>query len=266
MSDLYHVSAAPSPPRATRFATRRPAVLGLSRTPIPASTSGTVFRDIETLPGGDILVSYEDALAAVIRAQEEAERLLHDAYAEAHRIAADAKKKATQVRAEARNKGYVEGQDRAESEARAAATTEMQTAVAELRADLEAFCEAVLAEQKRVWQEAEGKLCGLALEIAERVVKAEVTVNPEVVLQITRHAMRRLADKDQVRIRVNPADVERLRDHRDDLMALFEGLHAVEILEDRRVGIGGAQIETDTGTVDARIESQLGEVHRLLEE
>lgn len=224
-----------------------------------------VFREIEAIQTGNIALSYENAVKAAAEAQEEAEQIRRDAEAEAIRIIAEATAEAGDLREAARAQGYADGSARAEEEARIAIEEGIKIEAASLREDMETFCEAVLLEQERVWRDIEGQLKDLAMEIAERVLKAELTVNPDVVVQITQHAMRRLADKDQVRIRVNPDDVERLRDHREEIMRLFEGLRSVEILEDRRVGIGGVQIETDTGMVDARIETQMHELTRALD-
>ena len=239
-------------------------LLRAGEAPAPPPPPSAVFRDIEAIPAGSIGFNYREALEAVVQAQGDAERILNDARAEADRVRDAARGQAAQMHIDAHAKGYAEGAEQARREAREAALAAAAEQHAELREDLEAFCQAVQDEQERVWRAAEVQVRELALEIARRVLKAEVSVNPDVVTEITRHALRRLAGTDQVRIRVNPDDVERLRARREELMALFEGLHAVEILEDRRVGIGGVQIETESGTLDARIETQLGEIARAL--
>lgn len=242
-----------------------PKLLGARPISERAARPSSVFQDIEALPSGGVMLSYEGALAAVVEAQERADRILQQASADAERICAEAREQAIQTRAEARTQGYLEGQETAAQEAQTALDAAVAEHLTALRAEMESFCEAVLEEQERVWRTVEAQLPAFALEIAARVVKEEVSVNPDVVLQITRQAMRRLAGSDAIRIRVNPDEVERMRAHRDEILALFEGLHSVEILEDRRVAIGGVQIETDTGTVDARIDTQISEIGRALE-
>ena len=51
---------------------------------------------------------------------------------------------------------------------------------------------------------------------------------------------------------------------RDDLLSLLDGIKNLEIVDDRRVGDGGCVIETNAGTIDAKIETQLAEVERAL--
>ena len=77
-------------------------------------------------------------------------------------------------------------------------------------------------------------------------------------------ALRRITEKDHVRIRVSVADAPHIREMRDDLLTLVDGIKNLEILDDRRVGDGGVVIETGAGTIDAKIETQLAEVERTL--
>ncbi len=224
----------------------------------------SVFYDIEGRPAVSLAASYQDALAEITQARTEADTILADAHTEAARIQEKARDKAQEAYAEAHIRGYTEGREEAEAEAQAAYSDNLDAAVADLRADMEAFCEAVLDEQARGWRDAEKQVKDLALEIAERILKTEVTTNPEVVSEITRHALRRLAGSSQARLRVNPEDVERLRARRDELMALLEGLHSIDILEDRGVGSGGFLFETEGGSLDARIDTTLAEFARAL--
>lgn len=224
-----------------------------------------VFQDFEEEPGSKPSLSQDDAFQAVADAREEAEQIVRAAREQAAGLRTEAEYEARQVYSESRDEGYAEGQATARQEAEVAVRADVAQAAIALRADVEVFCEAVLDEQERVWRGVETQLQGFALEIAARVVKEEMTINPEVVMQITRHALRRLVDKEHVRIQVHPDDVEHLRGRRDELLATFEGLRSVEITEDRRVSIGGVRVETDSGTLDARIETQLGEIARVLD-
>ena len=88
--------------------------------------------------------------------------------------------------------------------------------------------------------------------------------NPEVIRQVISNAIRRVTDKENIRIRVSVTDAPRVKEMRDDLLEVVDGLRHLEIIDDRRVGDGGCVIETNAGTIDAKIETQLGEVARAL--
>ena len=83
-------------------------------------------------------------------------------------------------------------------------------------------------------------------------------------MSIIRNALRRVVDKENVRIRVSMSDSARVRGAKDDIMGIVDGLRHLEIIDDRRVGDGGCVIETNAGTIDAKIETQLAEVERSL--
>jgi flagellar assembly protein FliH len=66
-----------------------------------------------------------------------------------------------------------------------------------------------------------------------------------------------------VTVRVNPADIDTMRQHRDKLMAMND-IDNLRVIEDQRVDRGGVVIETEAGTIDAKISTQLREARRLL--
>ena len=107
-------------------------------------------------------------------------------------------------------------------------------------------------------------MVALALDIARQVIKTEVSQNPAVVQAVLANALRRITDKDNVRVRVSVSDAPRVKEAREDLMEIVDGLRFLEIMEDRRVGDGGCVIETNAGTIDAKIETQIAEVARAL--
>jgi flagellar assembly protein FliH len=110
----------------------------------------------------------------------------------------------------------------------------------------------------------ESEIIGLVLEIARKVIKMEVEINRAAALEIVKNTLRRVADSTSLRVRVHADDLETVRANREDLYSLVDTIRKVEIVEDRRVGPGGCILETDAGTIDARIETQMEEIRRLL--
>jgi len=55
-----------------------------------------------------------------------------------------------------------------------------------------------------------------------------------------------------------------VKEHRQDLITLLDGIDHLEITDDQRVGKGGCIIETNAGNIDARIETQLEQVEKAL--
>lgn len=106
---------------------------------------------------------------------------------------------------------------------------------------------------------------GLALRIAEQIIGAAVTVEPERVLEAIRGALRRLADRERVQILVNPDDLDIVRAAIEDIVSQLGGISAVDVQAERRVARGGAIVRTGEGDVDASIETKLTRAREVLE-
>ena len=103
--------------------------------------------------------------------------------------------------------------------------------------------------------EAEKELVELALTIARRVVRRELSVDPTTVLSLVRTCFDKYRRAEIYRVKVCPADLE-------VGSAYFEENPAqnLEIKSDSNVSGGGAVFETSQGQLDARIETQLSEI------
>jgi Flagellar biosynthesis/type III secretory pathway protein len=190
------------------------------------------------------------------------------AEAEAIRLQAiqDAERIREQARREGYQRGYDEGYHDGAREAQQRADAELQHTIETLRAHLQQVIQGVHAQHEAYLQHAEAQMLDLALEVARKVVREELKLQPAHVLAIVRDTLRRVQGFGRLRIRVNPLDVDLLRQNRPSLLQVVDGVEGIEIVEDRRVDQGGSVIETEQGVYDARIRTQLGEIERALRE
>jgi flagellar assembly protein FliH len=107
-------------------------------------------------------------------------------------------------------------------------------------------------------------LASLAVEVAARVVRAEVAARPERVVDVVRGAMRRALDRERLLARVNPEDLALCREAGPALLAQVGGVERLEFVDDARVPRGGCVLETNRGDVDATIAEQLARIHEAL--
>ena len=154
----------------------------------------------------------------------------------------------------AREKGLADGMRVAE-ECYRAKLARLESLTARLQEEREAFFDRI-----------EPELVRLAVTIGEKVVGRELEMRPETVVELVRSAMRRLRDRETLRVSVNPQDLQRVKEAREDLISTIDGVRKLEIVEDRRIDPGGCLIESPNGTLDARIRTQLEEVSEALEE
>jgi flagellar assembly protein FliH len=110
---------------------------------------------------------------------------------------------------------------------------------------------------------AEPELTRLAMAIAERIVHGELVTNPNVIVENVRQALTRLVSREVVTLRVNPVDLDMIRQHRDEIIAAGDVEH-LRIVEDQRIERGGVIVETDAGTIDSKISTQLREARRAI--
>ena len=210
----------------------------------------------ETLPEAAPL-SLDDLRAEI-------QAVLAQAQADAAETMADAHVQAGALREAAWQEGLHAGRLEARVQVEAEVRAEWQAHKDALRAEIDAVAQQIGAAREELWRQQEPEMLALALDIARQVVKTEITQNPEVVKAVLSNALRRLTDKDNVRVRVSVGDAARVKEMRQDLLEVVDGLRHLEILDDRRVGDGGCVIETNAGSIDAKIETQLGEVARAL--
>ncbi len=206
-------------------------------------------------PAVDLDAVRGQARALLDEAALGAETLLADAHERGRGLVEEAAARAEAVAEEARAKGHREGF----AAGRAAAERDMDDMLGTMRGLLEM----ARIERHKLIAGAEPELVRLALGIAERVLHQQVALDRSVVVEMAKTAIARLIERDTVTVRVNPADLERMRERRDDLIAIGD-IRNLRIVEDQRVGRGGVVVETEAGTIDARVGTQLDQVRKVL--
>jgi flagellar assembly protein FliH len=248
LEDAMHQAGAPIPAGLTEL------TAPVAPPPRTASRPSTQPPFPEYTPQGTQELSVD---LEAVRAEAEAIRL--QAIQDAERIR-------EQARREGYQRGYDEGYHDGAREAQQRADAELQQTLETLRAHLQQVIQGVHTQQEAYLQHAESQMLELALEVARKVVREELKLQPAHVLAIVRDTLRRVQGFGRLRIRVNPLDVELLRQNRPSLLQVVDGVEGIEIVEDRRVDQGGCVIETEQGVYDARIRTQLGEIERVLRE
>ena len=209
---------------------------------------------------------YEPALAEVEaqailqRARSESAELLADAKATANALRLSVNEECESLKSAAIEAGTPEGYELAKLEIRQELDAAFQQRVEELNSDLQLLIDSIATQRKELWEKTELDVVAFVMEMAKRVVKVEVQQNPKVVGEMIRHALRRVADKENIRIRVCPDELEGVRADRKDLLLVLDGARNLEIVDDRRIGRGGCVVETNAGTIDARIDTQFEQI------
>lgn len=115
-----------------------------------------------------------------------------------------------------------------------------------------------------VFRSAEKEIVTLAMAIATKIVRHEISIKDDVVLRVVDEALRKCVDHERIKIRVNPSDYLFLREKTSELSSLMDKPGNLNFVEDETVERGGCLIETNLGDIDARIKKQLHVVEAAL--
>ena len=203
----------------------------------------------------DVETVRADAQELLDVAARNAEALLDDAHERARTLVEDAAARADTIAQDARRRGHDEGF--------AAGRDEADRQMNDMLVTMRGLLEMARVERHKLIEAAEPELVKLALGIAERVLHQQIALDRGVVVEMAKVAIARLIERDTVTVRVNPADLERMREHRAELIAIGD-IKNLRVVEDRRVDRGGVQVDTEAGTIDARISTQVEEVRKIL--
>lgn len=110
------------------------------------------------------------------------------------------------------------------------------------------------------YQKAEHGLAVLAKEIASKIICEELQTRPEVILNVVRDALGRVSNSTHARVRLNPFDLPTINHQKDALLQACQSIHEIDLVADDTLSIGSTVIESDSGVIDARVESKLTEI------
>lgn len=156
-------------------------------------------------------------------------------------------------RAEMERQAYEQGFAKGEQDGRLAArqqTAPLLTALETTLAELDGV-------RQKIRRHLEQEVVELALHVARKVVRHELTVSKDTIVCVVQEAMTQLDDPGKISIRLNPDDLKKIRAAGETLSSVMDHLDTIHFEEDTGIDCGGCYIQTEYGEIDARIEEQL---------
>ena len=143
-------------------------------------------------------------------------------------------------------------------EGKAAGRQEMLTQVEALTKNLARTIEELTGLRQRFRHEAEQDVVALALATARRILHRELTVDPQTLSGVVKAALEKMELSEVHRVRVSREDEPLIRQSLEQM-----GLpQRVEVIADLALERGAAILESNRGTLDASINTQLAEIER----
>ena len=196
-----------------------------------------------------------EAAKLIDQAYTNSEELISEAQQRAVELISDAAAHAQEIEDAARKTGFDSGQ----ADGQAAAGAELE----EMLVTMRGLVDVARAERHKIIEGVEPEIIRLAMMLAEKIVHQEIALDKTVVVSMAKAAIARLVNRESVTVRVNPADIETIREHRDRMLASTD-LEHLRLVEDQRVDRGGVVMETESGTIDAKVATQIREARRAL--
>jgi flagellar assembly protein FliH len=145
----------------------------------------------------------------------------------------------------------------AKAEARLEWEKEMEDKIAQERAQVVKSCQEFFRDRARYFAGVEAEVVKLALAIAARVLHREAKLDPLLLAGVVRIALEKVAEDSTTVLRVPVSEVEMWR---EAFLATHES--PLQIVGDERLGAGDCMINTNVGTVDLGVDTQLQEIER----
>lgn len=198
------------------------------------------------------------ATDVVSQARAEADRLVAEARSTARAMLAQAREVIAGEREDAVRRGFEEG--------RAAGVAEADAEMSGLVQTCEHIALEVMHERERILAEHEPDLVELAMAIAARIVNAELAVEPDLVVDVCRGAMRKAFQRDNLQVLAHPDDLERLRAAGPLLAQQLGGVEHLDFVEERRVDPGSVIVRTPAGEIDGTVAGKSARIELALRE
>ena len=207
-------------------------------------------------------LSEEQAKARLLRAELEKiksgmERERTELYEKVEHEAAEQKAKAlSEGHEEGHTQGYDEGLAKAEAEVRG----EYERKFSEALALLGGINASLQESRERLAQAHAPQLVRLWEVLLQRMLLAEVSLDPTVVERLLGAILKRVSDRERILVYLNPADVAMIEGSKERLIDSIRGVKVFEILSDDHVEKGSCLVETNLGIYDARWKTQMEQV------
>ena len=112
-----------------------------------------------------------------------------------------------------------------------------------------------------MYQQSEQEMIKLVLAIARRIIQKEASTDEKIILAMIQSALKYIADQGEIRVKLNPSDLEYASQHKGEIM---EGVRQVIFEGDEGISRGDAVIESNRGVIDCGIEKHLQKVEEAL--
>lgn len=199
-------------------------------------------------------------------AEELRTRIFSEAQAEAEKVKTEALEQAEQLRETAREEGYQTGQAQGYQDGIEAARQEQQATLDAANEKASRTIQEAQEEMKTCMMLAERQIAELVFSIVDKVLPQHFIDVPQIILPMVRKALDKIKDQEAIVIRISPDNYEFVLMAKNEFQAMLTGNEPLQVQADPSLGLGDCVIDSLSGSVDARLQTQLELIKKSVQE
>ncbi|MFP4417432.1 MAG: FliH/SctL family protein [Chitinivibrionales bacterium] len=162
-------------------------------------------------------------------------------------------------------KGLAEGKSEGEKTGFDKASKDFQSNMQQLEKRIVTIFSHIDEEKKLMLLNCHRMLLNFTFILARKIIHREIQTDSDIVIGVVRKALSYISDRERLAIRVSPEDLETVSGKKSLWQSVNERIDNITIATDERIEKGGCIIESPSGIADARIETQLQELHDVVD-
>ncbi len=199
--------------------------------------------------------------------KEKIDEILTETREQAEQEAKEILEKAEQERdnmmEQAKSQGYKQGYQEGYQEGKNQAMKEIETQREELLSEAAHILQASKSDYRKLLENAEPQVCQLITDIADKLISDKLEQDSELITELVKNGLQKLANQDKVIIRAHPDDYGHLETNREQLLAEFDDIR-IELVRDEELNTGSPILFGENGHIDLNIKRQLKEIRRAI--
>ncbi|MGV3483614.1 MAG: FliH/SctL family protein [Planctomycetaceae bacterium] len=212
----------------------------------------------ESSPSGLAGFNFEDI-------SQQAHQRLAECRVEVARLLAAAKAEADQLRAAAKQEGLTQGRELAQREADQNLQAALQQRLGQHATAVKTMVQQIATQHDQWIKQYADTLVSLVIEISERVIRAKLDKEPEILLRWAADALTSARSAQRLTVAVHPETLAELGKDLDELLRTPGLPEDATLVPDESVARSGVIVRQLGGEVDAGLNTQLEMLCKLLE-
>ena len=176
--------------------------------------------------------------------KEEEKNIISDAYTKANEILENAKQ-------EGYNEGLATGEEKGFNE------------IDSLIEEAKTIKENMLAEKESMAKSLEKEIVDLIISSTKKILDYELEKNHSLLLNLVEKGIEKCTYTEKLVIRVNPNDYQVIDSSKNKIYMMTEGIRTIEVVNDPGLEDGSIIIETESGTVNASLKTQIDQIENI---